>query len=114
MIAGGVVCAVAFAIAAIDPPWQVQFAAFVMMGIGFYLLHGCIQVEASELSTTSRGTAMSLHSLFFFMGHSAGPVLYGIGFAYLGASPSVLLGGLLMLITGLMCARFLRRRRGDV
>jgi MFS transporter, DHA1 family, inner membrane transport protein len=109
MIAGGVVCAAAFALAALDPPWQVQFAVFVVLGIGFYLLHGCIQVEASELSTTSRGTAMSLHSLFFFMGHSAGPVLYGIGFAYLGAGPSVLLGGLVMLVTGLMCARFLRR-----
>ena len=57
---------------------------------------------------------MSLHSLFFFTGHSAGPVLYSIGFATIGASPSVLLGGLVMLMTGLMCARFLRRRRGDV
>jgi len=114
MIGGGIVCAVAFAIAALDPPWPVQFATFVMLGIGFYLLHGCIQVEASELSTVSRGTAMSLHSLFFFTGHSAGPVLYGIGFAYLGASASVLVGGLVMLMTGLMCARFLRRRRGDV
>ena len=53
-----------------------QFVAFVVMGIGFYSLHGCIQVEASELSATARGTAMSLHSLFFFLGHAAGPVLY--------------------------------------
>lgn len=112
MVAGGIVSAVAFAIVALDPPWPVQFATFVMLGIGFYLLHGCIQVEASELSTVSRGTAMSLHSMFFFAGHSAGPVLYTIGFAYLGASRSVLLGGLVMLVTGLMCARYLRRRGG--
>lgn len=114
MIAGGIVSAVAFAIVALDPPWPVLFATFVILGIGFYLLHGCIQVEASELSTVSRGTAMSLHALFFFTGHSAGPVLYTIGFAYLGASPSVLLGGLVMLVVGLMCARYLRRRGGDV
>jgi predicted MFS family arabinose efflux permease len=114
MIGGGLVAAAAFAVVALDPPWQVQFAAFVVMGIGFYLLHGCIQVEASELSTVSRGTAMSLHSLFFFMGHSAGPVLYTLGFAYLGASASVMIGGAVMLLVGLLCARFLRRRRGDV
>lgn len=114
MIGGGVVGAAAFAVVALDPPWQVQFAAFLVMGIGFYLLHGCIQVEASELSTVSRGTAVSLHSLFFFMGHSAGPVLYTLGFAYLGASPSVMIGGVVMLGVGLMCARYLRRRRGDV
>jgi predicted MFS family arabinose efflux permease len=114
MIGGGIVAAAAFAVVALDPPWQVQLAAFIVLGIGFYLLHGCIQVEASELSTASRGTAMSLHSLSFFMGHSAGPVLYTIGFAYLGPSPSVLLGGVLMVLVGLMCARYLRRRRGDV
>ncbi len=114
MLGGSIVAAVAFAVVAFDPPWPVQFAAFVVMGIGFYLLHGCIQVEASELSTVSRGTAVSLHALFFFTGHSVGPVLYSLGFAYLGASPSVLLGGLLMLITGVMCAHTLRRRRGEV
>lgn len=114
MVGGGVTAAVAFVVIALDPPWQVQFAAFVTLGIGFYLLHACIQVEASELSSESRGTAMSLHSLFFFVGHSVGPVLYTIGFAYLGAGPSVLLGGVLMLFVGFMCARYLGRRRGDV
>lgn len=110
MIGGGMVAAVAFMVVALDPPWPIQLAAFVVLGIGFYSLHGCIQVEATELSTAARGTAMSLHSSFFFLGHAAGPVLYGVGFASLGASRSVLLGGLMMLLTGLMCARYLRRR----
>lgn len=113
MIGGGLIAAVAFVVVAFDPPWQVQFAALAIMGIGFYLLHGCIQVEASELSAESRGTAMSLHALFFFVGHAVGPVLYTLGFSYVGASPSVLIGGALMLIVGLMCARYLGRNRGD-
>jgi predicted MFS family arabinose efflux permease len=82
------------------------------MGIGFYTLHGCIQVEASELSTTSRGTALSMHSLMFFLGHAAGPVLYSIGFAWLGPSPSVLIGGVVVMLTALMCAHYLRRSSG--
>jgi predicted MFS family arabinose efflux permease len=109
MIGGSIVAAIALAVVALDPPWPVQFAAFVVLGVGFYSLHGCIQVEATELSATARGTAMSLHSLFFFLGHGAGPIVYGVGFAYLGAGRSVLLGGALMLLVGLMCARYLRR-----
>jgi predicted MFS family arabinose efflux permease len=109
MIGGAGVCAAAFAAVALNPAWQVQFVLFVVMGIGFYTLHGCIQVEASELSTTARGTALSLHSLSFFTGHSTGPVLYSLGLAWLGATPSVLLGGLVVMGIGLMCAHYLRR-----
>ena len=109
MIGGGGVCAASFLGIAFSPAWPIQLVLFMAMGIGFYTLHGCIQVEASELSPKSRATAMSMHSLTFFLGHAAGPVLYSIGFAWLGATPSVLLGGLLVMLTALMCARYLRR-----
>jgi predicted MFS family arabinose efflux permease len=109
MIGGGALCTLTMAIIALDMAWPVQFALFALLGVGFYTLHSCIQVEASELSTTSRGAAMSLHSLFFFLGHASGPVLYGMGFRTIGAASTVLLGGALMLFTGLMCARYLRR-----
>jgi DHA1 family inner membrane transport protein len=111
MIGGGVVAALTFLLIAADPPWQVQLAAFIVLGIGFYCLHGCIQVEATELSHSARGTAMSLHSLFFFLGHASGPVLYGYGFTHLGASTSVLLGGVLVAMVGVMCWHYLGRRQ---
>jgi predicted MFS family arabinose efflux permease len=109
MIIGGVICALVLIAIAREMSWPIQFALFLLLGVGFYTLHGCIQVEASELSTTSRGAAVSLHSLFFFLGHASGPVLYGLGFATLGPSRSLLIASGLMLFTGLMCARFLRR-----
>ncbi len=112
MIGGAAICAVAFAVVALNPAWQLQLMLFVVMGIGFYSLHGCIQVEASELSTTARGTAVSMHALCFFTGQALGPVLYSIGFATIGAPPSVLLGGLVVMFIGLMCAHYLRRRPG--
>jgi predicted MFS family arabinose efflux permease len=112
MLGGGAVCAASFAGIALNPTWPVQLALFAAMGIGFYTLHACIQVEASELSTTARGTALSMHSLSFFLGHAAGPVLYGIGFAWLGAGVSVQLGGVAVMLTAVMCARYLRRRTG--
>lgn len=112
MIGGGALCAASFVGIALNPAWPIQFALYAAMGYGFYTLHGCIQVEASELSTTARGTALSMHSLTFFLGHAVGPVLYSIGFAWIGPTPSVMLGGVVVMLTALMCARYLRRRIG--
>jgi predicted MFS family arabinose efflux permease len=111
MIGGGLIAAAAFVLIAADLSWPLQFAIFVLLGVGFYSLHGSIQVEATELSTSARGAATSLHSLFFFLGHATGPVFYGLAFARLGATPALLLGGLIMGSVGLMCARYLRRAR---
>jgi predicted MFS family arabinose efflux permease len=112
MLGGGALCAATFVALALNPAWPVQLVLYIAMGIGFYSLHGCIQVEASELSTTARATAMSAHSISFFLGHAAGPVLYSIGFAWLGPAPSVLIGGVVVMLTALMCARYLRRPAG--
>ncbi len=111
MIGGGAISALAFLVIAANPPWPLQLAAFLILGIGFYSLHGCIQVEATELSVSARGAATSLHSSFFFLGHATGPVLYGLAFAQLGGGPAVALGGGVMLLVGLMCARYLGRPR---
>jgi predicted MFS family arabinose efflux permease len=109
MIVGGVLCALALMAIALELSWPIQFALFLLLGVGFYTLHGCIQVEASELSPTARGAAMSLHSLFFFLGHASGPVLYGLGFRTIGHTGALLIGAVIMVCTGLMCARYLRR-----
>ena len=111
MIGGGAIAALAFLVIAANPPWPLQLAAFLILGIGFYSLHGCIQVEATELSVSARGAATSLHSSFFFLGHATGPVLYGLAFAHWGAAPPWPSGVGLMLLVGLMCARYLGRPR---
>ena len=53
MIGGGAISALAFLVIAANPPWPLQLAAFLILGIGFYSLHGCIQVEATELSVSA-------------------------------------------------------------
>ena len=35
---------------AFGPPWQVQALSLLLMGWGFYMLHGSLQVFSSELS----------------------------------------------------------------
>jgi DHA1 family inner membrane transport protein len=110
MIAGGIIAALAFAVVSFDPIWPVQFAAFTVLGFGFYTLHASIQVQATELAPTARGAAMSLHSFSFFMGHASGPVLYSLGFMTLGAAITLTISAMIIMAVGFVCSRLLRER----
>jgi predicted MFS family arabinose efflux permease len=110
MIGGGVLGALALGIVSFDLVWPVQFAAFTLLGFGFYTLHASIQVTATELSSTARGAAMSLHSFFFFIGHASGPVLYGAGFVKLGSAATISVAAVIVMTVGFVCSRLLRER----
>jgi len=92
------------------PGWKVQFFVLLLMGWGFYTCHGCLQVFASELSVEARATALSLHSFFFFMGQTAGPIAYGFGLSHAGKAQTLIAAAAVMVLLGLVCAQFLRPR----
>ena len=111
MISGAALMGLQLAIIAFGPRWQLQAFNFVLMGCGFYMIHGSLQVFASELSFEARATALSLHSFFFFMGQTVGPIAYGFGILNAG-KVSTLLGAAAIIITlGFVCARLLRQTR---
>ena len=110
MLIGGALAAIALALAALHFPWYVQVAIFGVFGFGFYLLHGCIQVHVTDLSTTARGAATSVHSSFFFMGQATGPVLYGYGYAHGSLELLMFLGAAVVMVIAIVCSRFLRLR----
>ena len=112
MIGGGVFAALALAVVSFDPVWPVQFLAFTLLGFGFYTLHASIQVQATELSSTARGAALSLHSFSFFMGQASGPVLYGLGFVNVGAAVTLTIAAMVVMGVGIVCSRLLRERTG--
>jgi len=97
------------AVVALRLPWQAEFINFIVLGLAFYLLHAVIQVYASELAPEARGSAMALHSFFFFMGHATGPAVYSLGIATVGVNAVLLTGGVVLTLTGLVCAHYLRR-----
>jgi predicted MFS family arabinose efflux permease len=108
MIAGASLVGLQLAAVAFGPEWRIQFACLVLMGWGFYMIHGCIQVFASELSVEARATAMSLHSFFFFMGQTIGPIAYGFGLDRAGKIPTLLTAAAIMVALGFACAKLLR------
>jgi predicted MFS family arabinose efflux permease len=109
MLGGGVMMGLAVMAIALRPPWQAEFVMFFMLGLAFYMLHGVIQIYATELAPSARGSAMAFHSSFYFFGIALGPVVYGIGIAHIGLTATVLVGGLTLITIGTICARHLRR-----
>jgi predicted MFS family arabinose efflux permease len=108
MMIGGTLAGGSLALVALHSSWQAQIAIYCVFGLGFYLLHSCIQVHVTDLSHTARGAAASLHSSSFYLGQAIGPVVYGFGFAHGGPEPAILFGALVVLGVGLVCSRLLR------
>jgi len=109
MRAGGMAMGLCLVVIALRAPWPVEFANFVLLGFGFYMLHAVIQIYASELAPAARGSAMALHSFFFFLGQATGPIVYGVGLKTIGITPVLLGGAGVLVVVGLICAQWLRR-----
>ena len=111
MMAGAALVGLQLAVVAFGPGWKIQAVSLLFMGWGFYMIHGCLQVFASELSVEARASALSLHSFFFFMGQTLGPIAYGYGIEKLGKIPTLLIFAVVMVGLGFACARLLRQTR---
>jgi MFS transporter, DHA1 family, inner membrane transport protein len=111
MIVGASLVGLQLAVVAFGPDWRIQLVSLLFMGWGFYMIHGCIQVFASELSIEARATALALHSFFFFMGQTVGPIAYGFGINHAGKIPTLLTSAVIMIALGFACARLLRQTR---
>jgi predicted MFS family arabinose efflux permease len=111
MLTGAAGAAAGFVLTAFGFAWYIQAIVFVLFGLSFYMLHNNIQLHVTDLSQTARGTALSLHSSFFFTGQAIGPIYYGYSFEHFGLHIPPLFGAVVIAIVGLVCARYLRHRR---
>jgi predicted MFS family arabinose efflux permease len=111
MIAGATLVGLQLVAVSFGPGWKIQALCMLFMGWGFYMIHGCLQVFASELSVEARATALSLHSFFFFMGQTIGPIAYGFGIQHVGKVNTLLAAASVIIALGFVCARLLRQTR---
>lgn len=111
MICGGLLTAAGLCIATLRLAWQYEFATFFLMGIGFYMMHTCFQLAVSEIAPAARGSAMSLHACFFFIGQALGPVFYYWSFAYAGISVTLFVAAAILVFTGILGAQTLFPRQ---
>jgi MFS transporter, DHA1 family, inner membrane transport protein len=110
MITGAALAGLQLAAIAFGPGWKVQTVCLLLMGWGFYMMHGCLQIFASELSVEARATALSLHSFFFYVGQTVGPIAYGFGIQSVGKMTTLLTSAVIITALGFACARLLHQR----
>jgi predicted MFS family arabinose efflux permease len=112
MRAGGAVIFLGMAGVAAGTTWLLEMAAFTVVGLGFYMLHTGIQIEATELAPTARGSAVALHAFSLFFGMAIGPLFYGFALPRIGAPLAVTLGGAAVLAAALLISAEVARKKG--
>ena len=110
MLAGGCAAALGLIGVALGAGWPFALGAFVGLGLGFYLLHGSIQVYMTELAPNARASATALHSSSFFLGQAIGPIVYGLGFGLIGSGASLGFGALAIAAVTIVAVKLLHDR----
>jgi MFS transporter, DHA1 family, inner membrane transport protein len=110
MVIGAIFISSQIVIIALGPPWQLQFFNFMLMGFGFYMLHGGFQVFTSEIAPDARASAVSLQAFMFNCGQFAGPLLYGVGLLSIGKVPTLFTAAAVVMTVGLLCSQLLRHK----
>jgi predicted MFS family arabinose efflux permease len=83
--------------------------ACLSAGLGFYMLHNTLQVNATQMAPAQRGSSVALFAACLFLGQSTGVGLAGLASERFGTGPVILLGGVLVLILALVFATARRR-----
>jgi predicted MFS family arabinose efflux permease len=76
------------------PAWGWALAGCFVLGLGFYMLHNTLQVNATQMAPQSRGAAVSAFAACFFLGQSAGVSLGGWWVGTIGTDRFLALGAL--------------------
>jgi len=76
-LGGGLALGAGYLLLALAPSTWVSFPGIVLVGVGFYMLHNTLQVNATQMAPAARGAAVSLFALCLFAGQSIGVWLSG-------------------------------------
>ena len=73
-------------------------------GLGCYMLHNTLQMNATQMVPPSRGTAVALFASCFFLGQSLGVALAGALIERVATTPVLLGGAATLLVVGFVFA----------
>ena len=102
---GGVILSAALLGVALAPAWWWAIPSCLFAGLGFYMLHNTLQINATQMAPERRGAAVSAFASCFFLGQSAGVVLAGALADHIGTGPMIAVGALGVLVGALNFGR---------
>jgi predicted MFS family arabinose efflux permease len=107
---GGVLLAASLSVVAAAPAWWWAVPACFVAGLGFYMLHNTLQINATQMAPERRGAAVASFASCFFLGQAVGVASAGVLAAWLGTPAVIAAGAGGVLLVALGFARLRSRR----
>lgn len=107
---GALLMSVSLAVIAYAPAWWWSVPASFCFGLGFYMLHNTLQINATQMAPERRGTAVAAFASCFFLGQSAGVAAGGVLYTQIGSDHLLAGASVGILIIGLFFMRLHARR----
>lgn len=107
---GGIVLAASLLAIGLAPVWWWAIGGCFLAGLGFYMLHNTLQINATQMAPERRGAAVSAFASCFFLGQSVGVGIAGVLVERLGTGNVMVIGGVGVLAVAFRFSRKLSSR----
>ncbi len=112
-VIGACLVGVAFFVLAAGLAWWLAPFAIGAIGLGFYMLHNTLQVNATQMTPQARGTAIAAFSAALYLAMSGGAAIGAYLFDHLGAPPLFIGAGVIIPALGIWFSYQLRKRERE-
>lgn len=102
---GSMTMALAMLMVAYSPVWWTAVPACFIFGLGFYMMHNTLQINATQMAPQRRGAAVAAFASCFFLGQSAGVATGGALLVSIGSAHLLAAAGVGVLLIGQRFAR---------
>lgn len=107
---GGMIAALSLLGIGVGPHWIWALPGCFFAGVGFYMLHNTLQINATQMAPERRGAAVSAFASCFFIGQSVGVGLAGLLADYSSTTTVLILGAVGLLTLSLNFSRLQRQK----
>lgn len=107
---GGLLMGVALLVIAYSPQWWITLPACFCFGLGFYMLHNTLQINATQMAPERRGAAVAAFASCFFLGQSTGVAFGGTLLSFTTTDHLIAVAGLGVALVGERFSRCLRQK----
>ncbi len=109
---GALLMAATMLLIAYAPLWWMSLPACFLFGLGFYMMHNTLQINATQMAPQRRGAAVAAFASCFFLGQSAGVATGGALLASVGTGHLIAAAGVGVWLIGARFARLRAEREG--
>ena len=107
---GGLLLAASLLVVGVAPVWWWALPGCFVAGMGFYMLHNTLQINATQMAPERRGAAVSAFASCFFLGQAVGVAVNGALVARITTGTVISSGAFGVLAVALTFSRLRARR----